>query len=241
MAGMDGSLWSVKGGNKKIAEKLLSTSKAQLINEYVVQIIKNSESYTLLTKSKKSLTYDYVIFAAPLALNQNVHITFSNMPLPLNKVGKYHRTVSTLVVGDLKRSKFSPLSNDHTPILVISNNENDFFNSISNVEGVNETASLNVWKIFSQQPLSSYQIEELFESTSDIKVIDWMAYPHYEIPTEAQSFHIADRLYHINAIEWAASAMEMSCIGAKNVALLIKKHLNNKEQHETVQRSHTEL
>lgn len=241
MAGMDGSLWSVKGGNKKIAEKLLNTSKAQLINEYVVQIIKNSESYTLLTKSKKSLTYDYVIFAAPLALNQNVHITFSNMPLPLNKVGKYHRTVSTLVVGDLKRSKFSPLSNDHTPILVISNNENDFFNSISNVEGVNETASLNVWKIFSQQPLSSYQIEELFESTSDIKVIDWMAYPHYEIPTEAQSFHIADRLYHINAIEWAASAMEMSCIGAKNVALLIKKHLNNKEQHETVQRSHTEL
>lgn len=241
MAGMDGSLWSVKGGNKRVAEKLLNISKAQLINEYVVQIIKNSESYTLLTRTKKSLTYDYVVFAAPLALNQKVPITFSNMPLALNEVGKYHRTVSTLVVGELKKTKFSPLSNNHTPILIISNNENDFFNSISNIEGVNETASLNVWKIFSQQPLSNHQIDELFESTSDIKVVDWMAYPHYKVPTESQSFHIADRLYHINAIEWAASAMEMSCIGAKNVALLIKKHFNSKERNETVQQFHMEL
>ncbi|XP_060835997.1 prenylcysteine oxidase 1-like isoform X1 [Rhopalosiphum padi] len=241
MAGMDGSLWSVKGGNKRVVEKLLEKSKAHLIPEYVVQITRNNDSYTLLTNFKKKATYDYVVFAAPLAENQKVPITFSNMPLALNKVGKYHQTVSTLVVGEMKRTRFSTISDDLLPITIISNNENEFFNSISNVEGVNETGSLNVWKIFSQQPLSNNQIDYLFENVSDVKVVDWLAYPHYSVPTESQSFHIADRLYHINAIEWTASAMEMSCIGAKNVALLIKKHFYSKELNETTKRSHMEL
>lgn len=241
MAGMDGSLWSVKGGNKRVVEKLLEKSKAHLVPEYVVQITKNNDSYTLLTNFKKKATYDYVVFAAPLAENQKVPITFSNMPLALNKVGKYHQTVSTLVVGEMKRIQFSPISDDLLPITIISNNENEFFNSISNVEGVNETGSLNVWKIFSQHPLSNNQIDHLFENVSDVKVVEWLAYPHYKVPTESQSFHIADRLYHINAIEWAASAMEMSCIGAKNVALLIKKHFYSNELNETTKWSHMEL
>jgi prenylcysteine oxidase/farnesylcysteine lyase len=241
MAGMDGSLWSVKGGNKRVVEKLLEKSKAHLIPEYVVQITRNNDSYTLLTNFKKKTTYDYVVFAAPLAENQKVPITFSNMPLALNKVGKYHQTVSTLVVGEMKKTRFSTISDDLLPIIIISNNENEFFNSISNVEGVNETGSLNIWKIFSQQPLSNNQIDYLFENVSDVKVVDWLAYPHYSVPTESQSFHIADRLYHINAIEWTASAMEMSCIGAKNVALLIKKHFYSKELNETTKRSHMEL
>lgn len=241
MAGMDGSLWAVKGGNKKVAEKLFETSKAQLIREYVTKINKNDKSYTLWTNIKKNTTYDYVVYAAPFAENQKVPITFSNMSLTLNNSGKYHRTVSTLIVGKLKRSKFSPSSNDLSPIIVISNNENDFFNSISNVEGINDTASLNVWKVFSQKPLTKNQIDQLFESTNEIKVVDWLAYPHYQVPTESKSFHIADRLYHINAIEWTASAMEMSCIGAKNIALLIKKHFYSKENDETTKWSRMEL
>lgn len=233
MAGMDGSLWSVKGGNKRVAEKLLKKSKAKLINEYVIQISKNNESYTLLTNSEKTATYDYVVYAAPLTENQKVPITFSNLPLAMKKFGKYHRTVNTLIIGDINRTKFSPLTDDlFTPILIISNNENDFFNSISNVQGLNKKFKLNVWKVFSQNPLSKNQLDELFENINDVKVIDWLAYPHYQVPTASQSFHIADRLYHINAIEWTASAMEMSCIGAKNVALLIKKNVNRLKQNE---------
>lgn len=242
MAGMDGSLWAVKGGNKQVVEKLLETSKAKLIREYVIQITKNDESYELLTNTRKNASYDYVVYAAPLAENQKVPIVFSNMPFPLKKVGEYHRTVSTLVVGKMRKTKFFPHFDGSTPVLVIAINDNEFFNSISNIEGVNETASLNVWKVFSQQPLTNYQIDQLFESTSHIKVVDWLAYPHYQVPTVPQSFHISDRLYHINAIEWAASAMEMSCIGAKNVALLIKKHFYGEEEiHSTEKKTRVEL
>uniref|UniRef100_A0A2S2QCA5 Prenylcysteine oxidase n=1 Tax=Sipha flava TaxID=143950 RepID=A0A2S2QCA5_9HEMI len=241
MAGMDGSLWAVKGGNKRVAEKLLEKSKARLIHENVTEIINNNNSYTLLTNTEKNATYDYVVFAAPLSQNQKIPINFTNLPVKLNIVGRYHQTVSTLVAGELKRERFSPLSDNSASFTVISTNESDFYNSISNVEGVDETGKSNVWKIFSQQPLSNNQIDELFFSTKEVKVVNWLAYPHYEVPTKPRSFHIANRLYHINAIEWAASAMEMSCIGAKNVALLIKKHLQNNTQNETSQWSHKEL
>lgn len=241
MAGMDGSLWAVKGGNKQIPERLLEISNVHLIREYVTQVIRNNESYTLITNNRKSSTYDYVVFAAPLAENQKVPVTFSNVSLSLNKIGKYHRTVSTLIIGKIKKTIFSPLYDELLPTFVIANNDNEFFNSVSNVEGVNETSSLNVWKVFSQNPLTNNQINQLFQSTSDIKVVDWLAYPHYQVPTESQNFHISERLYHINAIEWAASAMEMSCIGAKNVALLIKKHYYREEQNENTKQSHMEL
>lgn len=230
MAGMDGTFWAIKGGNKKVPEKLIKYTKANLIKEYVTEIIKNEKSYTLITSTKKNTTYDYVVFAAPLAANQKVPITFSNISLSVNNIGKYHRTVSTLIVGDINRRKFSPLSDETSQFLVISNNDNEFFNSVSNVGAVNLSyISLNVWKIFSQKPLTEDQIYQLFDNTTEIKVVDWLAYPHYEVPTVPRNFRIADRLYHINAIEWAASAMEMICIGAKNVALLIERHYNEEQ------------
>lgn len=239
MAGMGGLLWAVTGGNKRVAEQLLETSKAQLIHKYITKIDKNNETYTLFTNDKKNATYDYVVFAAPLAENLNTLINFPDNSR--NQIGKYHKTVTTMVIGEIKKTRFPPLSEDSLPFLVISNNEQEFFNSISNVESVNDTANLNVWKVFSQNPLSRSEIDQLFESTSDVKVVEWLAYPHYKVPTYSQSFHIAERFYHINAIEWIASAMEMSCIGARNVALLIKKHFYGQEQSGTIQQSHTEL
>lgn len=34
------------------------------------------------------------------------------------------------------------------------------------------------------------------------------------------SFKLHDALYHVNVIEWAASAMEMSAVAGRNVAIL---------------------
>lgn len=38
--------------------------------------------------------------------------------------------------------------------------------------------------------------------------------------TRHNSFKLHDALYHVNAMEWVASAMEMSAIGGRNVAIL---------------------
>jgi prenylcysteine oxidase/farnesylcysteine lyase len=48
-------------------------------------------------------------------------------------------------------------------------------------------------------------------------------------------------VFHINAIEWAASAMEMSVVGAKNVGLLSYKAWTAKNKTEEVENIKVEL
>lgn len=60
------------------------------------------------------------------------------------------------------------------------------------------------------------------------KQITWKAYPEYLTRIPEARFKLHDTLYHVNAIEWIASAMEMSAIGAKNVALLVYKDFSAK-------------
>lgn len=49
---------------------------------------------------------------------------------------------------------------------------------------------------------------------------EWKAYPKYTKNDRPGNFKLHNALYHVNAIEWAASAMEMSAIGGRNVAIL---------------------
>lgn len=55
-----------------------------------------------------------------------------------------------------------------------------------------------------------------------MNVVDWLAYPEYGTEAREDRFVLAPGLYHVNAIEWAASAMEMSLVGARNVAILAR-------------------
>ena len=51
-------------------------------------------------------------------------------------------------------------------------------------------------------------------------------YPHYDPPEQFPPFVLDNGgLFYINCIEKAASALEMSAIGAKNVALLTKEYI----------------
>ncbi len=65
---------------------------------------------------------------------------------------------------------------------------------------------------------------KIFLRRDETVVADWLAYPDYDVRQRASidglSFELHPGLYYINAIEWAASALEMSAVGAKNVANL---------------------
>ena len=54
----------------------------------------------------------------------------------------------------------------------------------------------------------------------EVKEIIWKAYPRYSSEMRIDKFKIDDYMYHVNAIEWAASAMEMSVISGRNAAIL---------------------
>lgn len=65
-----------------------------------------------------------------------------------------------------------------------------------------------------------------------MEIIKWKAYPKYSNAEPGLDFKLHDSLYHINAIEWAASAMEMSAIGGRNVAILAYNEYSERDKSE---------
>ncbi|XP_030849647.1 LOW QUALITY PROTEIN: prenylcysteine oxidase 1 [Strongylocentrotus purpuratus] len=81
-------------------------------------------------------------------------------------------------------------------------------------------ASRQLYKVFSTGVLNDTQMEALFESYSEATHRDWLAYPYYQERKAFPGFVLAEGLFYPNAIEWAASAMEMAVIGSRNSAIL---------------------
>jgi len=60
----------------------------------------------------------------------------------------------------------------------------------------------------------------ILAGVGEVKQRHFWAYPHYEWARNPDgAFQLLPGLVHTNALEWAASAIEMSAIAAKNAAL----------------------
>ncbi|XP_067144736.1 prenylcysteine oxidase 1-like isoform X2 [Centruroides vittatus] len=224
LAASDSGLWSVSGGNKEVPEKLLEKANVVVHKKPVLSItLMKDESFEIKeSMDSASALYDVVIVAVPL-IDGISKIKFNNFPTKIqNFKGKYHRTVATYVNGKVNMSAIGLQPADHLDGVITINPELPF-NSLGKVYPVDykkdETVP-EVWKIFSQKPLTDDFMSEMFESITEVKVVDWLAYPQYTPPDALQPFVLHPGLYYVNAIEWAASAMEMSIIAARNAALL---------------------
>ncbi|XP_014258768.1 prenylcysteine oxidase 1-like [Cimex lectularius] len=223
-SGMGADLFSIVGGNKLLAERLMKASYAKLINDQVISVDKTEGGkYIIKTNHIKSV-YDFVIVATPLTVDQKSPIVF-NIDVPVNVPGHYHTTIATIVKGNLNNEYFGYTKSGDVPDIILTVSENLFFNSVGRIKPVNGTNKKQIWKIFSRNVLSDNDLKKLFKNYIVLDVINWLAYPHYSTDYRNDSFELDQNLYYINAIEWAASAIEMSLIGAKNVALLIHKEL----------------
>ncbi|CAG2119641.1 unnamed protein product [Medioppia subpectinata] len=229
-AGAGEQLWAIKGGNKLLAKQLAHNSEATIsLNTRVNSVTQlDANLFELSVTDEKSgqtstRRYNSVIIATPLTENQLKFINFStnfNVNFPKRQ---YHRTVSTLVAGHLNK-KWKGRD-------VLSDNESTFFTSIGRVYPVDDSRDERtpVYKVFSRTPLTTDQLDLIFEDTQVVYVKDWYAYPHYDSVSEPlPPFILSPGVYHLNAIEWAASAIEMSLIGGKNAALLAYNQLGGK-------------
>lgn len=236
VAGMTGKLWSIEGGNKRIPELLIKNSGANFINNEVTRIKFNrtDETYTVYSTNKEtgaeiSNIYNVVVLAHPITDDCKTPIEFVDFPHPIKVKGSYHRTVSTIISGNLNGTYFG-IKEKKTPDLVINNDVSKVINSVGRITPCtnSESGESNVWKVFSKRPLTESELDDLFYERGQCAVVDWLAYPQYNDLGITSKFILNPRLYYINAIEWAASAMEMSVIGAKNVALLISKEYSGR-------------
>ena len=246
LAGMkSGSLWNVVGGNKLIAEKLLEASKATLHHDEVTSITRTERDgksiYTLKTLgNSEGAEYDSVIIACPLNTSS---IEFERFPNPVNTktaTSPFQRTVANFIRGEIDPGFFGQ-AKDGFPLTILTTDliGSPFeYRSVAvqipstvSARQVNEFKKsivedpVRTWKVFSPQPLTGEQLGQMFSKIDDVAAVDWLAYPVYNPPEEFSSFKLDDGVFYINAIEKAASAMEMSVIGAKNASLLTREYL----------------
>ncbi|XP_064353969.1 prenylcysteine oxidase 1 isoform X2 [Dromaius novaehollandiae] len=199
------------------------------INGFVGDTVKLYHVTYNSTSGSSSDMYDIVIIAAPLNRKMS-NITFRNFNPPIPEFSNpYHQTVATFVHGRLNASFFGyeDPSAFHFGSILTTENPKLFINSLGVVSPAENTPSEEklplrsaVWKVFSREPLTKEQLNLLFSSYDSVKVKKWLAYPHYSPPEKCPPVILHDRIYYLNGIEWAASAMEMSAIAAKNAALL---------------------
>jgi len=102
-------LWSVKGGNRLVPERLINVSNANAIfNTKVTKIVKENAKFRIFTingnMTKNYTLYDTVIIAAPIGKN----LQFENVQIERN-FPKYHKLYVYLVSGELQE-EFSHLS-----------------------------------------------------------------------------------------------------------------------------------
>ncbi|XP_009986313.1 PREDICTED: prenylcysteine oxidase 1, partial [Tauraco erythrolophus] len=241
LAGVESGLWSVKGGNKLVCTGLIYASKADVIPGTVLSIeqkirprrtgdpVKLYQVTYNTTSGVTGDTYDIVVIAAPLS-RKMASITFKNFDPPVPEFPNlYHQTVTTLVHGRLNTSFFGyqDPSAFHFGAILTTENPKLFINSLGVVSPVEDKGGEGklplqsaVWKVFSEEVLTKEQLNLLFSSYDSVKVKKWLAYPHYSPPEKCPPIILHDKIYYLNGIERAASAMEMSVIAAKNAALL---------------------
>lgn len=236
LAGAEPGLWSVLGGNGQIAMSLLKESKASLIEATVISValVKDelgtgSISYEVEyvetgseEKEVKSREYDIVIMAAPIFGSRN-KVSFVDFPGPVTSFSQdFHTTIAMFVEGGVNASTFQLSKRDEFPPMLLTVTPDLFFNAISKQTpvGLESQPEREVWKTFLNKVPTEEQIARLFDNRTDLRLVDWLAYPEYKPNMDMPPFMLYDRLYYVNAIESAASAMEMSVIGSRNVALL---------------------
>ena len=85
---------------------------------------------------------------------------------------------------------------------------------------------VRVWMVIAPEPMTEELKAEMFsEIIEDHAMFDWFSFPEYQPPEQFPPFIINDGVFYINTIKKAASGMEMSAIGAKNIAFLAHKYL----------------
>ncbi|XP_067560888.1 prenylcysteine oxidase 1 isoform X2 [Pseudorca crassidens] len=266
MSCTDPGLWAVKGGNKLVCSRLLQASKSNLISGSVMSIEEKTRTKQTGNPTKvyeavyqtgsetHSAFYDIVLVATPLNRKMS-NITFLNFDPPIEEFHQYYEPlVTTLIKGQLNSTVFTSRALDEFDLgtVLTTDNPDLFINSIGFVSSVEESNNpqpkadrSHVWKIFSAGPLTKEQILKLFVSYDYAVKRSWLAYPHYTPPEKCPSIILHDRLYYLNGMEVAASAMEVSAVAGYNAALLAyhrwNGHTHMIDQEDLYEKLKTEL
>lgn len=233
----------LEGGNAQVFEQMLAASGATIragIEGQVTGLMRMqgaSSQWWVGTRDGHGSVYDAVVIATPW---QPAHITLLNTEhiVPVYEMQQVH---VTLVITDAPQPScayFGYASASQVPRTILTTRAPDgsepeflslsYLREMRNVRYAGTSwDKLYLVKLFSHTPLSSSQLERILSGRIVwTRHFAWNAYPQLTPPSKWPSFHVAQNLYNINAMERWISTMETSTIAAKNtVALLLQNWL----------------
>ena len=212
LAGAIGSLFSVRHGNFQLAEGALRVSGANLISAEVTRVTRGQPNLVeyLIDGEKFQKNYDAVVIATPMTADSDTRPAIEDANDSYD--GRYWNLGIAFVEGD-------PNFPDRHALL--STRGHTQFNSISRVASVKDQTFHSVYKVFFNEDIDPLSF---FSAVKTSRVGRWRAYPDYSsTPPGPWKMALGSGLYYLNAIEWAASAIEMSLIAGKNIANAICK------------------
>lgn len=243
----DPHVFAIEGGNQRLPTKVLAAAANAIHTSAAVGTVRRLDSgqYQLALSACRancsssaadagdsraemaavqvaapaSAVYDAVVIAAPLEL---AGLTIEGVPVRL-PARQYHQTVATLVCGTVRPSYFG-LSSMTYGAIMRTRDAGVPWNSLSLVAVTR--SNVTVWKLFSNEPMPHAWLSMIFEA--DFEVLfekAWKAYPQFDPPEDYARWELAEGLVYLNAIENAASAMEMSAIAGRNGAQLVANYL----------------
>lgn len=217
----------MEGGNHRVPQSLLKESGANVIMNRVMKLTNittnSSQPLYRLETSDGIKEYDVVVIACPLIKGKST-LQFSGFTNDLSTLGRpYHHLYVYIVEGVPNYKHFGYETLEAMPQTIFPIGPDSFYNSLSELSPVTDTPSKqHVYKVFANNKLNQEQLDLLFSYRKSLEIIEWNAYPEYSAEdTEFTQFVIGPQLYYVNAIEMAASAMEMSAISGYNVANLV--------------------
>lgn len=225
LAGSGDKLRVIRGGNVQLVEKCLQHSQSHVrLNTRVNKIVKKTHQYELQL-AKEVQGCDAVIIATPLEV---AHLDIPDI-VPSGNVAPnrvFQLTQTTFVQGQLRPEIFRARTTTTLlpDIVLTTENQTVFFSSIGRIHRNESAVNTGLYKIFSRKKITPKELDELFITSEIVRVFPWRAYPKFRPPEQFSNFELHQGLIYVNAIENAASAMEMSALGARNAALLLKKY-----------------
>lgn len=202
-----------------------------------------------------SETFDIVVVAHPL---ERSSLRFENCPLAPTgaAMGRFRICVAHFVKGVLRPEYFGIHHDKAAPglpleILTTADAGTPFYSiglqfptSVSTAQEVQAVVDsalrgeAQVFKVFADRVLEERELSKVFraaqgtEGPLTFQAVGWHAYPEYQVPQELHPFVLdPDGLFYLNAIEQAASALEMSLISARNAVNLITQWVDRRHKN----------
>lgn len=213
---------SVSSGNSDLVRAMFRSANSSIhLSTKVERIQKSTSSNTLTieTQDNTSYTCQDVVIAAPIEFT---NITFENINVTITPPRKFENcTVTVVKAKSVNVSYFNLDDASKVPnnIFTTSKASESTPFTVMQLEAGDLKDGYSIWKFFSVQ---SVPIHDIFIDIAQVKIQKWpYTFPHLEPNPTFQPIKLAPHVYYLNTMESIASAMEVSIIAGRNIAMLL--------------------